>query len=73
MNEAETRADCIDPALRKALWRVVEGSVIRRALVSCHIHIAYVSHVGKPNPHYGDGLGLRVPYMTGHREAAYER
>lgn len=30
MNEAETRADCIDPALKAAGWGVAEGSRIRR-------------------------------------------
>jgi type I restriction enzyme R subunit len=30
MNEAETRADYIDPALKEAGWGVVEGSHIRR-------------------------------------------
>ena len=30
MNEAETRAEHIDPALAKAGWGVVEGSRIRR-------------------------------------------
>jgi len=30
MNEAETRADHIDPALAAAGWGVVEGSRIRR-------------------------------------------
>src|SRR5271154_4827134 len=30
MNEAETRADYIDPALREAGWGVVEGSRILR-------------------------------------------
>lgn len=30
MNEAETRADHIDPALRAAGWCVVESSRIRR-------------------------------------------
>jgi type I restriction enzyme R subunit len=30
MNEAETRADYIDPALKAAGWGVVEGSRIRR-------------------------------------------
>ena len=30
MNEAETRAELIDPALRAAGWGVVEGSHIRR-------------------------------------------
>ena len=30
MNEAETRAELIDPALREAGWGVVEGSRVRR-------------------------------------------
>ena len=30
MNEAETRADHIDPALKAAGWGVVEGSRVRR-------------------------------------------
>ena len=30
MNEAETRAERIDPALQAAGWGVVEGSRIRR-------------------------------------------
>ena len=30
MNEAETRADHIDPALKAAGWGVVDGSRIRR-------------------------------------------
>jgi len=30
MNEAETRAELIDPALRVAGWGVVEGSRVRR-------------------------------------------
>jgi len=30
MNEAETRAECIDPALRAAGWGVVEGSKVLR-------------------------------------------
>lgn len=29
MNEAETRAELIDPALRAAGWGVVEGSRVR--------------------------------------------
>ena len=33
MNEAETRADLIDPALRAAGWGVVEGSRVRREYV----------------------------------------
>jgi len=30
MNEAETRAECIDPALKAAGWGAVEGSRIHR-------------------------------------------
>src|SRR5437763_2168939 len=32
MNEAETRAELVDPALRTAGWAVVEGSRVRREL-----------------------------------------
>jgi len=34
MNEAETRAELIDPALRDAGWGVVEGSRIRREVIA---------------------------------------
>jgi len=34
MNEAETRAEHIDPALRAAGWGVVEGSRLRRELIT---------------------------------------
>lgn len=34
MNEAETRAELIDPALRAAGWGVVEGSRIRREVIT---------------------------------------
>jgi type I site-specific restriction endonuclease len=33
MNEAETRAELIDPALRAAGWGVVEGSRVRREYI----------------------------------------
>ena len=33
MNEAETRAELIDPALRDAGWGVVDGSRVRREAV----------------------------------------
>src|SRR5271156_909305 len=33
MNEAETRAEHIDPALKAAGWGVVEGSIIRREYI----------------------------------------
>ncbi|NJL19601.1 MAG: DEAD/DEAH box helicase family protein [Leptolyngbyaceae cyanobacterium SM1_3_5] len=34
MNEAETRADLIDPALQAAGWGIVEGSRIRREVIA---------------------------------------
>ena len=34
MNEAETRAELIDPALRAAGWGVIEGSRIRREVIA---------------------------------------
>ncbi len=33
MNEAETRAEHIDPALKAAGWGVVEGSRIRAVII----------------------------------------
>jgi type I restriction enzyme R subunit len=34
MNEAETRAELIDPALKEAMWGVVEASRIRREVIA---------------------------------------
>ena len=34
MNEAETRAELIDPALKEAGWGKVEGSLIRREVIT---------------------------------------
>jgi type I restriction enzyme, R subunit len=34
MNEAETRAELIDPALKNAGWGVVEGSLVRREFIT---------------------------------------
>ena len=34
MNETETRAEHIDPALKAAGWGVVEGSRIRREVIA---------------------------------------
>lgn len=34
MNEAETRAELIDPALKKAGWGVVDGSRVRREVIA---------------------------------------
>ena len=36
MNEAETRADHIDPALKAAGWGVVEGSKVSREFPITH-------------------------------------
>lgn len=50
MNEAETRADHIDPALKAAGWGVVEGSRIRRE---------YSITLGRL-----EGQGRRAAYFT---------
>jgi len=34
MNEAETRAELIDPALKEAGWGVIEGSKINREVIT---------------------------------------
>jgi predicted type IV restriction endonuclease len=34
MNEAETRAELIDPALKAAGWGVVDGSRVRREVIA---------------------------------------
>ena len=34
MNEAETRAELIDPALRDVGWGVVDGSRVRREVIT---------------------------------------
>jgi len=34
MNEAETRAEYIDPALKAAGWGIVDGSRIRREVIT---------------------------------------
>jgi type I restriction enzyme, R subunit len=34
MNEAETRAELIDPALKTAGWGVVEASRVRREVIT---------------------------------------
>lgn len=45
MNEAETRAELIDPALCEAGWGVVEGSRIQREFSITHERI---QGAGKP-------------------------
>jgi type I restriction enzyme, R subunit len=43
MNEAETRAELIDPALKAADWGVVEGSRVRRE----HITLGRLQGAGR--------------------------
>src|SRR3954468_18412460 len=48
MNEAETRAEHIDPALKAAGWGVVEGSRIRREYLISPGRIEGQGRRGKP-------------------------
>ena len=48
MNEAETRAEHIDPALKAVGWGVVEGSRIRREYCITLGRIEGFGHRGKP-------------------------
>ena len=48
MNEAETRADYIDPALKAAGWGVAEGSRIRREYPITPGRIEGLGRRGKP-------------------------
>jgi type I restriction enzyme R subunit len=48
MNEAETRAEHIDPALAAAGWGVVEGSRIRREYATAPDRIEGPARRGKP-------------------------
>ena len=48
MNEAETRAEHIDPALKAAGWSVVEGSRIRREYPITPGRIEGLGRRGKP-------------------------
>ena len=48
MNEAETRAECIDPALKAAGWGVVEGSKIQREYTITPGRIEGLGRRGKP-------------------------
>lgn len=47
MNEAETRAELIDPGLREAGWGVVEGSRIQREFPVSHGRIQAAGKRGK--------------------------
>lgn len=58
MNEAETRAEYIDPALAAAGWGVVEGSRIRRE---------YPITLGRIEGHGKRGKGLTADYVLEYR------
>jgi type I restriction enzyme, R subunit len=58
MNEAETRAEHIDPALKKAGWGVVEGSRIRRE---------YSITLGRIEGNGKRGKALTADYVLEHR------
>jgi len=58
MNEAETRAELIDPALRAAGWGVVEGSRIRRE---------YVISPGRIEGRGRRGKALKADYVLEYR------
>src|ERR1700728_3660648 len=58
MNEAETRADYIDPALKAAGWGVVEGSRIRRE---------YPISPGRIEGHGRRGKALTADYVLEYR------
>src|SRR5678815_3554922 len=58
MNEAETRAEHIDPALKAAGWGVVEGSRIRRE---------YPIAPGRIEGHGKRGKALTADYVLEYR------
>ena len=58
MNEAETRAEHIDPALKAAGWGVVEGSRIRRE---------YAITAGRIEGHGRRGKPLTADYVLEYR------
>ena len=58
MNEAETRAEHIDPALKAAGWGVVEGSRIRRE---------YPITLGRIEGHGRRGKALTADYVLVYR------
>ena len=47
MNEAETRAEQIDPALKAAGWDVVEGSKVSRKFSNTHVTQRNLGNPGK--------------------------
>jgi type I site-specific restriction endonuclease len=60
MNEAETRAEHIDPALKAAGWGVVEGSRIRRE---------YPITLGRIEGHGKRGKALTADYLLEYRDS----
>ena len=58
MNEAETRAEHIDPALKSAGWGVVEGSSTRRE---------YLIAPGRIEGHGRRGKALTADYVLEYR------
>jgi type I restriction enzyme R subunit len=58
MNEAETRAEHIDPALKSAGWGIVEGSRIRRE---------YPITLGRIEGHGKRGVALTADYILEYR------
>ncbi|MCY3004790.1 MAG: restriction endonuclease subunit R, partial [Planctomycetota bacterium] len=58
MNESETRAELIDPALQAAGWGVVEGSRIRRE---------YTITLGRIHGHGTRGKALTADYVLEYR------
>jgi type I restriction enzyme, R subunit len=58
MNEAETRAEHIDPALKAAGWGVVEGSRVRRE---------YPITIGRIEGHGRRGKALTADYVLEYR------
>lgn len=65
MNEAETRAELIDPALRVAGWGIVEGSRIRREVIAPG---RLVGNGRRANPEFAD----YVLIYRGHKLAVIE-
>jgi type I restriction enzyme, R subunit len=69
MNEAETRAELIDPALRAAGWGVVEGSRVLRER-NCQINLGRLQGAGqRSKPEIADYIlvyrNLRTPTDPG--------
>lgn len=63
MNEAETRADYIDPALKAAGWGVDEGSRIRRE---------YPITLGRIEGHGKRGKALTADYVLEYEKSITE-